>query len=594
MKNLAMEALDMSHAQTTSADNNRATAPHASDMKPMVDYIHHKWFELTRTHAHFYLGMLDDEKVPQHEGAHPIMYVSRKEDAAAVRENLASLREEVIAKARAGELKKDGKVITEAMIPQIDVRVIPEQCADIAFEEHGLMYLPHPYVVPGGRFNENYGWDSAFIVRGLIIDGNQFDTAKDVVDNQLYSVDHYGMVMNANRSYYMGRSQAPFLTEKVMDIYKNYDKLSESTKRGQSAKEWLAYAMPLCVDYYNMWVQEPYIHADSGLSFYNDLDETPGAEVEYSEKDHYPHALEKLREMAARLDKLSGKLTTYQDKKDAYYTSLYYKKDGDKDALTPLFYRGDRAMRTSGFDPSRRFGFFNVDIIFHLPVCLNTLLYIMEAQISEMQQELANTAQAVEWKNKAELRKKLIGQWLWDAGNDPLAEPEARFPNYRDYQFHKDLPEKYNISAHRHYVFATSFYPMWAGIASKEQAADIVEHVYPKLATRNGLMTSSRETGSQWDAPFAWAPLQVVAVRGLLRYGYVEEALNLAYGFLNTVHRGFAATGKIFEKYDMDDGSHNTSAKVDKGYNINVEGFGWTNAAVLELMEVVKKHGNFA
>nr|WP_240489360.1 alpha,alpha-trehalase [Legionella parisiensis] len=27
-------------------------------------------------------------------------------------------------------------------------------------KKHGLLYLPHPYVVPGGRFNEMYAWDS--------------------------------------------------------------------------------------------------------------------------------------------------------------------------------------------------------------------------------------------------------------------------------------------------------------------------------------------------------------------------------------------------------------------------------------------------
>ena len=59
-----------------------------------------------------------------------------------------------------------------------------------------------------------------------------------------------------------------------------------------------------------------------------------------------------------------------------YDESLYY--DSARDRLTDLFYKGDRSMRESGFDPSNRFGALNVDVIHYAPVCLNTLLYIME------------------------------------------------------------------------------------------------------------------------------------------------------------------------------------------------------------------------
>ena len=48
-----------------------------------------------------------------------------------------------------------------------------ERLGDVRPEElkaPGLLYLPNPYVVPGGRFNEMYGWDSYFIVLGLEAD----------------------------------------------------------------------------------------------------------------------------------------------------------------------------------------------------------------------------------------------------------------------------------------------------------------------------------------------------------------------------------------------------------------------------------------
>ena len=44
---------------------------------------------------------------------------------------------------------------------KIDLLVLPRNLDQL--KEQGLLYLPRPYVVPGGRFNEMYGWDSYFI-----------------------------------------------------------------------------------------------------------------------------------------------------------------------------------------------------------------------------------------------------------------------------------------------------------------------------------------------------------------------------------------------------------------------------------------------
>jgi alpha,alpha-trehalase len=82
----------------------------------------------------------------------------------------------------------------------------------------GLLYLPKPYVVPGGRFNEMYGWDSYFIVRGLVED-KRIDLARSMIENFFFEIEHYGTVLNANRTYFLTRSQPPFLTSMVMAVY---------------------------------------------------------------------------------------------------------------------------------------------------------------------------------------------------------------------------------------------------------------------------------------------------------------------------------------------------------------------------------------
>src|SRR5215831_16253317 len=74
-----------------------------------------------------------------------------------------------------------------------------------------LFQLPHPYVVPGGRFRELYYWDSYFTMLGLEADGRH-DAAVDMVKNFAFEIDCYGHVLNGNRSYYLSRSQPPFFS----------------------------------------------------------------------------------------------------------------------------------------------------------------------------------------------------------------------------------------------------------------------------------------------------------------------------------------------------------------------------------------------
>ncbi len=63
-----------------------------------------------------------------------------------------------------------------------------------------------------------YGWDSYFIVLGLLQDG-YVSLAKSIVDNFVYEIRHYGKILNANRTYYLTRSQPPFLTSMALAVY---------------------------------------------------------------------------------------------------------------------------------------------------------------------------------------------------------------------------------------------------------------------------------------------------------------------------------------------------------------------------------------
>ena len=136
-------------------------------------------------------------------------------------------------------------------------------------------------------------------------------------------------------------------------------------------------------------------------------------------------------------------------------------------------------------------------------------------------------------------------------------------------------------------LFITTFYPLWAGIASAEQAARVAGNL-PVFERAWGLQVSDRVTGHQWDAPFGWAPMQVMADAGLRRYGFRAEADRIAVKFLALVLRDFLKYGTIKEKYDVVRGESDLANELEVGYLSNEVGFGWTNAAFLVLLENIE------
>ena len=251
-----------------------------------------------------------------------------------------------------------------------------------------------------------------------------------------------------------------------------------------------------------------------------------------------------------------------------YDQRRYY--DATADRLTPLFFKGDRSMRESGFDPSNRFGPFSVDIINYNPVCLNSLLYVMETDTAHIMRILGRNRAALDWEGRAAIRKRAINRLMWDE-RDGL---------YYDYNFaEKRL---------RRYPFITTFYPLWAGLASRTQAARVVANL-GIFEQPGGLQTSASETSNQWDAPFGWAPMQMIAVAGMRRYGYEKQADRITVNFLSMILKEFIAHNAILEKYDVMRRQSQVSGDIKFGYNSNEIGFGWTNAAFVDLYAGLKQ-----
>jgi alpha,alpha-trehalase len=441
-----------------------------------------------------------------------------------------------------------------------DVRV-----SDIPAE--GLLYLPNRYVVPGGRFNEMYGWDSYFIVLGLVAD-KHVDLARGMIENFFFEIENYGSILNANRTYYLTRSQPPFLTSMIREVYEHRGGTSIS-------RTWLAKAYDYAQRDYKVWTTEPHLAGDTGLARYYDLGDGPVPEMA-DDSTYYPDIIRwLLAHPSVHTDYLiesPDDPTPAQTQElastscDLAASKVCANAHADGHRLTATFYKGDRAMRESGFDPSFRFGPFSGSTENYAPVCLNSLLYKYERDMAHFATLLGRNSEAAEWTKRASDRRAAIDKYLWNASQGM----------YFDYDF-----TTHQMS---HYNYVTMLYPLWADAATPQQAAAVEQHIRV-IEREGGLAMSDFDSGTQWDLPFGWAPTTWLAIKGLSQYNYNADADRIAKKFSNTILTNFLHDGTIREKYNVVSGSANV--EVATGYKSNVVGFGWTNAIYLRMNELL-------
>jgi alpha,alpha-trehalase len=390
-----------------------------------------------------------------------------------------------------------------------------------------------PFVVPGGRFNELYGWDSYMESLGLLVN-EKVHLAKSMVQNFCFCIEHYGKILNANRSYYLCRSQPPFLTDMALRVY---DKI----KHEQGALEFLRVSILAAIkEYHSVWVAEPRLDPITGLSRYRP--EGKGVPPE-TEASHFVHIIEPYAEKHNM---------TFKEYVEAYNSGVIEEPELDE------YFMHDRAVRESGHDTTYRFERVCANLA---TIDLNSLLYKYETDIARTIRNVFNDRLVIPaefcvgplkpdqietsavWDRRAKKRKMAIDKYLWNAEKGM----------YFDY----DTVKKEQCV----YESCTTFWAMWAGVATPKQAAMLVVKALPKFEAANGLLSGTEESrgpiglerpNRQWDYPYGWAPQQMLAWTGLQRYGYQEDAERLAYKWLLMMTKAFSDfNGVVVEKYDV-------------------------------------------
>ena len=514
-----------------------ATTLPAQTAKPDIQsYITNAWSTLTRNVLS--CEALVDPKMPP---GHSVLYFP------------ADLPPDAHAQQVAAQCK--------VQIAQLPFQITSPGEADLSqLKQHGLLYLPNPYVVPGGRFNEMYGWDSYFIILGLLESG-QKDLARGMVENFFFELEHYGAILNANRTYYLTRAQPPFLTSMILAI------CEADPAHTCKNKPWLQRAYDAAKKDHDNWLAKDHLAGDTGLSRYYDYGNGPVPEESNGNYEYY-------RKTGAALLKLKDGRKYFQTAKpgdpvtfDVPCTRASCPNQSQL-TFTPDFYKGDRAMRESGFDVSFRFGPYSAETHRYAPVCLNSLLYKAEWDLAELARRLGDKRAFGIWRVKAQRRWAAMDKYFWD----------SKRGLYFDYDFTKHRRSSY--------VFASTFYPLWAGLATKTQAASIVRNL-PTFEKPGGIVMSSQVTGAQWDAPYGWAPIQLLAIEGLRRFGFDDDANRLSRKWLSMIADNYRREETIREKYNVNTRSSDVDVVI--GYKQNVLGFGWTNAAFLRLLHALPK-----
>jgi alpha,alpha-trehalase len=344
---------------------------------------------------------------------------------------------------------------------------------------------------------------------------------------------------------------------------------------GNDDKKWLQRAYGYAAKDWEMWARAPHLAGDTGLARYYDFGDAPAPESLKDETDHYrkvaayflnhpdqdrAYLVRRTASAKEPAHDLVGRRYSVQICDAATATDRAGCDEAEEITLSRDFYRGDRSMRESGFDVSFRFGPHGAATHHYAAVCLNSLLFKYEKDLEGISTTLGDGKDAGEWKKRAERRRDNIQKYLWDA--------KSGF--FVDYSL--DRQERST------YQYITTFYPLWAGLATKEQAAAVMKNV-GKLEQPGGLVMSPYETEGQWDFPYAWAPTQLLAIEGMRKYGFNSDADRISYNFASMVAENFRHDGTIREKYNAVTRSSETAVKA--GYNINVVGFGWTNAVFL-------------
>lgn len=437
---------------------------------------------------------------------------------------------------------EDLRIITTALHNRW--QILSKQDKDLRGCISSRVDLHHPYIVPGGRFQEFFYWDTWFILEGLVKTQCR-EAAFNVVKNVTYMIYKYGFMPNGTRKYFLNRSQPPFYCKMLQSLMNFEDKEIERFVMEQG----LNYAIK----------ELEYFEKEKTITF-----QFNGKSVEmfryYVETDYF------------RLESLKDDILTFEKAIE------HHKMKQPTYGFQKFIFSCLKSAAESGIDFSNRWfeekgKIETIECINYVSPDLNALIYfnyLFVAQLLEREQYFDLGYSSEDFRKKAERLQDNINSVLWDK------DKKCWF----DYNFESGQRKESSFRP-------SYFFPMFFDIKPPTCSIDemILEYADEIFGYVGGIPASSAKdqpTSQQWDYPNVWAPYNYLFYQMFDREYRDNTALkyHVAKCFYDSVKTNYFQGDplKIFyEKYCC-----TTSGKTGSGGEYPTQdGFGWTNGTTL-------------
>ncbi|KAI6107675.1 glycoside hydrolase family 37 protein [Pisolithus croceorrhizus] len=341
--------------------------------------------------------------------------------------------------------------------------------------EGTLIPLNHTFIVPGGRFREQYYWDSYWIIQGLL-KSELYPIVNATLQNFMDEIDDFGFIPNGGRTYYLDRSQPPLFVNMVYD----YVVVTNDTSILQRALPLAEIELAWWASKRTIEVTSPYTNRSYMLAC-------------YSVNNSAPRPESYITDYLIANDPANGTPLTQQEA-EALYGELASAAESGWDftarfEMFPQF--GDPGLRTYNIRNT-------------IPICLNSILYKAHTLLADLYGDSNSTASAAHLQIAANIRAGIL-DLMWDASK--LA--------FYDFNL--------TSNARNSFFSAATYYPVWVGIipdevlSSQSNAFGYFAAVNLVMNKYNGTVPTTFVdwTGQQWDAPNTWAPHQYIILEAL-------------------------------------------------------------------------------
>ncbi|CAJ0964094.1 unnamed protein product, partial [Mesorhabditis belari] len=426
-------------------------------------------------------------------------------------------------------------------------------------ELNSLLYVPYPFIIPGGRFREFYYWDTFWIVRGLLVSEMPV-TAQGVIRNLAHMVKQHGFVPNGGRVYYLTRSQPPLLAHMVYDYFLATGDI-----------QFLIEMLDVLEKEFNFWIK----HRTLTLKFGVDT-HSVGDENEKNEKKEE----ETLEVFQYRVKQLVPRPESYRE-------DMHLVEGVEDPAKREEIWSDIAAAAETGWDFSTRWLSHNESsrhllktIRTHriIPADLNAFMCANARILASVYEITGGFSKVAAYNQRYRSLKRALEVLHWNATEgiwfDYDLDLKGHFPSY----------------------YISNAIPLWTRCFDDDDIPNRVHSYLHRTGAFNftkGLPTSMMMLSEQqWDKENAWPPMVHMVIEGFRLTGdarLMKEAARLARVWLTASYQSFILTHAMFEKYNVSAFSDASGAGSGGEYEVQT-GFGWTNGVILDLLDKFAEH----